>query len=272
MKFYPADLRSHQHGLSRHTKPGRGLRLLSYNIQAGIDTRHYREYLTKGWKHILPNRERLRNLNLIADMLHGYDLVGLQEVDSGSLRSGFVDMTEYLAHRSGYPHWYRQVNRNMGVLGQHSNGFLSRIRPTRVSNHRLPPGNGRGAMLLEFGEGPDALVVCSMHLGLSRRVRVRQLDFINGLVGECRHLVVMGDLNAGCDSREVRAFIDKTGLTEPACNKATFPSWRPVRRIDHILVSQSLEVSQTRVVDYALSDHLPICVELVLPEGIQLAA
>ena len=85
----------------------RGLRLLSYNIQAGIDTRRYREYVTKGWKHLLPSRERLRNLNLIAEMLHGYDLVGLQEVDSGSLRSGFVDMTEYLAHRSGYPHWYR---------------------------------------------------------------------------------------------------------------------------------------------------------------------
>ncbi len=250
----------------------RDLRLLSYNIQAGIDTRHYRDYVTKGWRHLLPNRERLRNLNLIAEMIRGYDLVGLQEVDSGSLRSGFVDMTEYLAHRGGYPHWYRQVNRNIGVLAQHSNGFLSRIRPTRVSNHRLPPGKGRGAMLLEFGNGPEALVVCSLHLALGRRVRSRQLDFINELVCEYKHLVVMGDLNAGCDSTEVRSFIGKTGLTEPVCNKATFPSWRPVRRIDHILVSHALEVTRTRVVDYALSDHLPICVEIALPEGVRLAA
>jgi len=126
--------------------------------------------------------------------------------------------------------------------------------------------------LLEFGEGSEALVVCSMHLGLSRRVRTRQLDFINELIGERKYLVVMGDLNAGCDSREVRAFIEKTGLTEPACDKATFPSWRPVRRIDHILVSQSLGVNRTRVVDYALSDHLPICIELELPMGVRLAA
>lgn len=252
--------------------PGGTLRLLSYNIQAGIDTRRYREYVTKGWKHLLPNRERLRNLNLIAEMLRGYDLVGLQEVDSGSLRSGFVDMTEYLAHRSGYPHWYRQVNRNIGVLAQHSNGFLSRIRPSRVSNYRLPPGNGRGAMLVEFGSGPDALVVCSVHLALSRRVRERQLDFISELVGAREHLVVMGDLNAGCDSREVRDFIAKAGLTEPICDQATFPSWRPVRRIDHILVSHSIEVVNTRVVDYALSDHLPISVDLVLPESVRLAA
>jgi endonuclease/exonuclease/phosphatase family metal-dependent hydrolase len=271
--IYPGTrVKAESGGADSPAAAGRDLRLLSYNIQAGIDTRQYRDYVTKGWKHLLPNRERLRNLNLIAEMIHGYDLVGLQEVDSGSLRSGFVDMTEYLAHRGGYPHWYRQVNRNMGVLAQHSNGFLSRIRPTRVSNHRLPPGNGRGAMLLEFGDGPEALVVCSLHLGLSRRVRGLQLGFINELVCEYKHLVVMGDLNAGCDSSEVRTFIDKTGLTEPACNQATFPSWRPVRRIDHILVSHALEVTRTRVVDYALSDHLPICVELALPEGVRLAA
>jgi endonuclease/exonuclease/phosphatase family metal-dependent hydrolase len=257
---------------SEALKSGRDLRILSYNIQAGIDTRHYREYVTKGWKHLLPNRERLRNMNLIAEMLHGYDLVGLQEVDSGSLRSGFVDMTEYLAHRSGYPHWYRQVNRNMGVLAQHSNGFLSRIRPTRVSNHRLPPGNGRGAMLIEYGDGPDALVVCCLHLALSRRVRRRQLDYVNELVGDRKNLVVMGDLNAGCESTEVKGFIDKAGLTEPMCDRATFPSWRPVKRIDHILVSHAIEVTRTRVVDYALSDHLPICIEMKPPKGMQPAA
>jgi endonuclease/exonuclease/phosphatase family metal-dependent hydrolase len=261
-----------QHPYSEPIGPDRPLRLLSYNIQAGVDTRHYREYLTKGWKHLLPNRERLRNLNMIADMLRGYDLVGLQEVDAGSLRSGFVDMTEYLAHRSGYPYWYRQVNRNIGVLAQHSNGFLSRMRPTHVTSHRLPPGNGRGAMLVEFGDGSDALTVCSMHLALSRRVRVRQLDFVHELTSDRKHLVIMGDLNAGCDSSEIRAFIARTGLTEPACNKATFPSWRPVRRIDHILVSRSLEVLSTHVVDYALSDHLPICVEIRSPSGVRFAA
>ncbi len=127
-------------------------------------------------------------------------------------------------------------------------------------------------MVLEFGDGPDALTVCSVHLSLSRRVRARQLEFINELLGTREHLVVMGDLNAGCDSEEMQRFIDRAGLTEPTCRDATFPSWRPVRRIDHILVSHALEVRRARVVDYPLSDHLPICVELVLPEHIQLAA
>ena len=77
--------------------------LLSYNIQMGVDTARYREYLTQGWKHVLPHRARIQNLNRIAALLSGYDMVSLQEVDAGSLRSGFVDITEYLAHRADSP-------------------------------------------------------------------------------------------------------------------------------------------------------------------------
>ena len=251
---------------------GRRLRLLSYNIQAGIDTAQFRDYLTKGWRHVLPSRQRLHNLDRIARMLRGYDLVGLQEVDAGSLRSGFLDMTEYLAHRAGYPYWYRQVNRDIGPLAQNSNGVLSRLAPSRVSKYRLPPGNGRGAMILEFGEGDEALHVCTLHLALSRRLRRRQLDFVADRLGDAEHVVVMGDLNTSCDTSEFRDFIERMALREPGCSKPTFPSWRPVRRIDHILVSRSLQVLNARVLDYPLSDHLPVCVELLLPERIRLAA
>ena len=51
-----------------------------------------------------------------------------------------------------------------------------------------------------------------------------------------------------------------------------FPSWRPLRRFDHILVSDSLRLTDSRVLDYALSDHLPIAVEIELPHSLQLAA
>lgn len=252
--------------------PGRGLRLLSYNIQAGIDTAQYRHYLTKGWRHVLPSRQRLHNLDQIARMLRGYDLVGLQEVDAGSLRSGFLDMTEYLAHRAGYPYWYGQVNRDIGMIAQNSNGFLSRIAPTEVNKYRLPPGNGRGAMVLRFGEGESALHVCTLHLALSRRMRRRQFDFVTDLLGAAANVVVMGDMNTGCNAQEFRYFVERNGFKEPACSKPTFPSWRPVRRIDHILVSESLEVRNAQVLDYPLSDHLPVCIELVIPERVHLAA
>jgi endonuclease/exonuclease/phosphatase family metal-dependent hydrolase len=247
------------------------LRILSYNIQAGVDTQHYRHYVTQSWKHVLPHRERLLNLNRIATLLGEYDLVGLQEVDSGSLRSGFVDQTEYLAHRAGFPHWYRQTNRNLGKLAQHSNGLLTRQRPKAINEYKLPGLPGRGAIFAHFGEEKE-LVVCIMHLALGRRARMRQVRYIGDQLQEHRHAIVMGDLNCSCESREMRTLMDRVGLQEPSCEKSTFPSWRPMRKIDHILVSESLKIENPRVVDYPLSDHLPIGIDVLIPRTINLAA
>ncbi len=247
------------------------LRLLSYNIQAGVDTQHYRQYLTQGWKQVLPHRERQVNLNRIAAMLGKYDLVGLQEVDSGSLRSGFVDQTEYLARRAGFPHWYKQVNRSFGKLAQHSNGLLSRWRPTSIKEHKLPGLPGRGAIFVHFGGG-DGLVVCIMHLALGQRARMRQMAYISEQVLDYPHVILMGDLNCGCASREMKMLMDRANLQQPSCEEHTFPSWRPRRKIDHILVSKSLRIENLRVVDYPLSDHLPIGVDVLIPKDIKLAA
>lgn len=248
------------------------LNILSYNIQAGVHTRQFRDYLTHSWKHVLPHRGRLQNLERIGHMLKGYDLVALQEVDAGSLRSGFVDMTEYLAHRGGFPHWYRQVNRNIGMIAQHSNGFLSQLEAFQVRGFRLPGGPGRTAMLLEFGDSDHCLAVCSAHLALGRRARGMQLDFLGDLVADYDHVVVMGDLNAPTDSLEMRRFLQRTGLHEPAAEQHTYPSWAPHRKIDHIFLSDSLEVVSAEVVDYPLSDHLPIAVEIALPASLHQAA
>ncbi|MEW8021016.1 MAG: hypothetical protein G8D58_09610 [gamma proteobacterium symbiont of Phacoides pectinatus] len=131
---------------------------------------------------------------MIAAMVGRYDIVGLQEVDSGSLRSGFVDQTEYLARQAGFPHWHKQINRRLGRLAQHSNGLLSRIRPAEVREYRLPGLPGRGAMYCRFGSGRESLVVAIVHLALGRLGRLRQLDFLSEQVSGSAHLVIMGDL------------------------------------------------------------------------------
>jgi len=46
--------------------------------------------------------------------------------------------------------------------------------------------------------------------------------------------------------------------------------WRPSRKYDHILISDSLLLKKTRVLDHTHSDHLPIAVEIELPEGVYL--
>jgi endonuclease/exonuclease/phosphatase family metal-dependent hydrolase len=249
---------------------GHALRLLSFNIQTGVETRDFHEYVTKSWKHLLPLKERISNLNRIANLVHSYDLVGLQEVDSGSLRTGFLDQTEYLAHRARFPYWYRQVNRSLGKIAQHSNGVLSRVRPHSVDEHKLPGLRGRGAMLVELQTNRDPLLICIMHLALGKRARRLQLGYISELVSEFPQLVVMGDFNCGIDSPEISELVNTTHLQLPVENLMTFPSWRPNRKYDHILISEALQLKGARVLEHTHSDHLPICVEIELPEGVYL--
>ena len=257
--------------INRIPRTGRQtLNLLSFNIQTGVDTQDYREYVTKSWKHILPLKERISNLNRIADLVQFYDVVGLQEVDSGSLRTGFLDQTEYLAHRARFPYWYRQVNRSFGKIAQHSNGVLSRIRPHSVDEHKLPGLRGRGAMLVELPTNRDPLLVCIMHLALGKRARRLQLAYISELVKEYSQLVVMGDFNCGSNSKELIELVDSTHLKLPVENLKTFPSWRPNRKFDHILISESLKLQKTEVLEHTHSDHLPICVEIELPKDVYL--
>lgn len=248
------------------------LRFLSYNIQAGIDTCQYSDYLTKGWKHLLPHRERLHNLNRIASLVHGFDFVALQEVDAGSIRSGFIDQTEYLAHHARFPYWYRQVNRKLGRLARHSNGLLSRVRPSQITEHKLPGFPGRGAIIVEL-ETTDGgiLAVCTVHLSLGSSSRRRQLAYIHQLAVRYPYLILLGDFNCDCDSRPFQELISKTDLRGLDCERRTFPSWRPWRNLDHILVSRQLSILDARVVDFALSDHLPLSAAIRLPSGVALA-
>ena len=251
----------------------RRLRLLTYNIQTGIATSRYRHYLTHSWKHVLPCSGRRDNLDQIANLVRHYDIVGLQEADAGSLRSSYINLTEYLAARAEFPHWYDQTNRNFGMFAQHSMGVLSRMRATEIKEHRLPGAiPGRGALVIRYGEGREALVLMLVHLALGKRARMRQLGFIGEIASAHRHVILMGDLNCRSDSPELAVLIDRAGLREPTHDLHTFPSWRPIRNIDHILVSPSLRVEDVSVLNYPLSDHLPISMEISLPDELELSS
>ncbi|MGE8496879.1 MAG: endonuclease/exonuclease/phosphatase family protein [Pseudomonas sp.] len=240
------------------------LRLLSFNIQVGISTERYRHYLTRSWQHLLPHNSRALNLQRIGEMLNDYDLVALQEADGGSLRSGFVNQVEHLAHLGDFPYWYQQLNRNLGRFAQHSNGVLSRLRPTLLEDHPLPGPAGRGAMLMRLGEGPDAVVVVMMHLALGPRTRTRQLAYIRELISGYQHQVLMGDMNTHATDLLQHSPLRDLGLIAPQI-EATFPSWRPQRCLDHILLSPGLQLERFEVLPMPISDHLPVAVEIRLP-------
>jgi endonuclease/exonuclease/phosphatase family metal-dependent hydrolase len=256
----------------RDPAAGECLQLLSYNIQAGIATTRYRHYLTHSWRHVLPCPSRLDNLDRIASLLQGFDLVGLQEADGGSLRSGYINLTEYLALQARFPWWYDQTNRNLGRFAQHTLGILSRFVPTDLTELKLPGViPGRGALAARFGEGKNSLLVVIAHLALGRRARLRQLAYLAEVMEDAPHAVLMGDLNCEFDSLEMNWLLARTELCPPHAKLHTFPSWRPQRHIDHILVTPSLNVRDVRAINLPISDHLPIAAEIELPASLQLA-
>lgn len=249
----------------------RRIRLLSYNVQIGNRTDRYRKYVTESWKHVLPCNERFATLDHIAGLIQDYDIVGLQELDAGSLRSGFVNLTRYLAERAGFPYWYDKTNRHLGRVARHATGVLSRIRPFEISQYRLPGRiPGRGILGLRFGQHRESLMVFVAHLALSRRARMDQVAFISELLNQHRHVVLMGDLNCHSRGPEMRLLLSRTDLQEPLHNLHTFPSWRPQKNIDHILVGPTLTINEASVVRESYSDHLPLAMEIEVPASIQL--
>jgi endonuclease/exonuclease/phosphatase family metal-dependent hydrolase len=207
----------------------------------------------------------------IAQVILDFDIVGLQEADTGSLRTGFINQAELLAELCDFPYRHQQTTRRFGNIAQQSNALLSRIQPSYVRTYRLPGlVPGRGAILAHFGDPENPLVVLMIHLALGRRSRIQQLALISNLVHAHPYVVVMGDLNCQLHSPELSALLRKTGLKAPLAKIATYPSWRPKRHIDHILVSPSLEVTQTYALEHAASDHLPLAAEILIPAEIGL--
>ena len=254
-------------GYQAATNGERTLKLLTFNIQVGITYSRYHHYLTHSWKHLLPHSQRFENLERIARLVSEFDIVALQEADAGSFRSNFINQIEYLAIKGHFPFWYNQINRNLGRFAQHSNGLLSRIRPSKIIEHRLPgilPG--RGVMEVRYGEGQEPMVLLLVHLGLGKRSRLRQIDYISRVVNRYQHVIVMGDFNCLAQSYEIESLMKQTHLCEPTDDLHTFPSWQPNRNIDHIMVTPGIRICRTEVLNESLSDHLPIMVEVSVPE------
>lgn len=251
-------------------QPRDSLKLLSFNIQVGIKTQAYHHYLTRSWQHLLPHRQRSETLEQIGRLMREYDLVALQECDGGSMRSGYINQVEYLADVGQFPYWYQQLNRNLGQLAQHSNGVLSRIEPERVEDHSLPgliPG--RGAILVKLGKGDKSILIVVLHLSLSAKAQDRQLRYVRELIEHHPHVVLMGDMNNPLEQLMSRPAMRGLDLVYADQALHTYPSWKPQRALDHILITPSLELRKVEVLDWTISDHRPIAMEIGLPESLQ---
>jgi endonuclease/exonuclease/phosphatase family metal-dependent hydrolase len=78
----------------------------------------------------------------------------------------------------------------------------------------------------------------------------------------------MGDTN--CSAEQLQRSVGQRAahLQVQPQMLPTYPSWRPRRGIDHILVSRGIEVSRTEALDVQLSDHRPVAMRIRLPEPV----
>ncbi len=242
------------------------LSLLSYNLQVGINSSRFSDYLTQSWRHFLPDSTRNVNLSRAADWLSDFDVVALQEVDAGSLRSRYVNQIEFLAQKGGFPHFHQQQNRHFGGLTAHANGVLTKYQSTQVRAHKLPGRiSGRGAIEIDIESKNRKIKIISVHLALGQRARTSQLEYIASLVKNTEHFVIMGDMNCKKEFvyeifKDAKIIVKRNPLISP-----TYPRWNPKYCYDQIWVSEELKIISSKVLNLGVSDHLPISMKIEFP-------
>lgn len=240
----------------------RPLRVLTYNVRRclGVDGRYSPE----------------RIADVIAECEP--DVVALQELDVGRLRSGGVDQAGAIARRLGFDHVHFHPALQQGDE-LYGDAILTRAASRLVRAGALPAQAAwrktetRGAVWIALEQG--ALQVVNTHFGLGRRERRLQAAALLGAEWLGRTelaapLVLLGDFNSMPGGRVHQAFCGRLRDAN-AGGGATFPTFRPILRIDHIFVSPSLRIIGSRVHRSALariaSDHYPLHADLILPGG-----
>lgn len=234
------------------------MKLLTWNIQAGIGTARYRDYFLRAHLQLVHAPSKTTTLENIAREIMPYDVVCLQEVDLGGRRAGYRSQVEDIAALSGHDHVAVQENRRVPGISRHGNAILSRWPLAQVRDLKLPGRMaGRGCLVADI-EGDHALTVVCLHLSLGRADQGPQLASVAQAVGGARAWAAMGDFNCGARGAPLEAFCEATGahLRRPA--PPTFPAWRPTRDFDHIVIGGALSVTHYQCEPLTFSDHRPV--------------
>lgn len=235
------------------------LKVLTWNIQAGIGTKAAHQYASQAYRQVFHTPAKKRTLKQIAKVLKDYDLVALQEVDLGGRRSNFQSQVEILQSYAKFPYAVSQQNRVIGRVSKHGNAIFSKYPILDSQDLKLPGSrSGRGVLIAHI-DLPTPLYFTNTHLSLGLADQHLQTDFISENVPLDGHLIVAGDMNCGSASLPITSLSKSRKLnilTEP--HDKSYPSWKPRKGYDHILADEKLGPAKADVVDCQLSDHRPV--------------
>ncbi len=252
-------------------KEDSALRLLTLNLAHGR---------RKGPHQLLQRKHKLqRNLDEVGTLLRSAepDVVALQEADAPSAWSGNFCHVSHLSDLSGLEHV---------VHGPHTSFGIGRLQlecgTALLSRHALDEGrsvafgqNWRDNKGFVVGtvEVPQwnhrKILVASVHLDfLIPRVRRRQVQrLIETLADRQLPLVLSGDLNCSPleDPKTLEMLMYELDLhsCDPHLHRPTYPSYRPLRRLDWILASPELRfLGHSTPLAQQVSDHLAVVADL----------
>ncbi len=237
------------------------VRLLIYNIR-------YATGVGPAFHFPLPGAGYLRSsrhvLTQITEFIKAQDpdVVGLIEVDTGSIRSGMVNQAEFVAHSLGHYSTYEckygvaSVNQLVPIVRKQSNAFLAAPRVRGERFHYFDTGIKRLIIELEL----DDIAIFLVHLSLKFRHRQYQLHHLYDLVRKSsKPVIVAGDFNTYWGDHELYLFTQAAKLSNANVRGLpSYPSRSPRKELDFILHSGEIEITRFEIPQVRLSDHLPL--------------
>jgi endonuclease/exonuclease/phosphatase family metal-dependent hydrolase len=248
------------------------VRLLVYNIRYATGTGPAFHFPVPGAGYLRSSR---RVLERITELIRGEDpdLVGLIEVDTGSVRTGMVNQATHVADALGHYTAHQckygtgSINQLVPIVRKQSNALLAAPRVTGERFHYFDTGIKRLIIELEL----DQLCVFLVHLSLKYRHRQYQLRFLHELIMKSnKPVIVAGDFNTFWGNHEIYLFMHAAGLRSANTEELpSFPARVPRVELDFILVSADIELTGFRVPDVRFSDHRPLVCDFNVLTGAQ---
>lgn len=204
------------------------------------------------------------NLDAITEFIKSRnpDVVGLVEVDTGSIRSRMVNQAEAIARRLGHYSTYQckygesSFNNRLPIVRKQANAFLAAPRVHGERFHYFDTGIKRLIIELEL----ENVAIFLVHLSLKYRHRHWQLRHLYDLVKASKKpVIVAGDFNTFWGEHEMYLFMQATGLQSANVDRLpSYPSHSPRKELDFILYGQGIRAGGFEVPPVHFSDHLPL--------------
>lgn len=226
------------------------------------------DYLLNLRRSCLGNRKIEEDcMNRLADLVEKEDpdVITLEEVDQGSIRTGTSGQVERIQEKFQnryYSHTHvkygpGKILSRFPVFRNMSNAILS-SRKGEIKDHFLTPGSKQ--LLLEYSDPENEYSVFGAHLPTMLRFREKQLKKIREKLVERENVILCGDFNCYQGRKEVeKIFRDtKYKVLSPG---ATHPRSSPYRELNLFVVPEKMDTN-VRKVDADISDHLPAILEI----------